>query len=270
MLRLKRHPSDTVAITWKERTGPSKRLVGKGIAVSVLIHVLMAILFQIRTQYCDTSGTAPAPTVFLDTEESSISILTDMRTYEEDPCQKFAREMHLDKTVHVSNAFSLDSQYGDLFFSTTPEKQREFLPVLTLPWSFSDSFAPSHHIYRVYPLKVTLHEDLRSLLFCDDGARLFRKADVDTMFSTPAFAESQPEVEFKISVATATGKITSAVCLRELLDKRLQGIAQHLVKYFRFSPLKDAKQKAIKGVVTIQFAGTFDTISSLLETEQQQ
>jgi hypothetical protein len=147
----------------------------------------------------------------------------------------------------------------------SPDIQREFLPIINLPWSLYDDLAPSHHLCRVYPLKITLHQDLRSLQLTDDASRLFRKATFETLFYTPAFSETQPKVEFKIDVSLATGKIVHSTCVRELLDKRLQGVAQHIVKCLRFSPSKE--QRTISGIIALQFAGTFDTIGTLLDAE---
>jgi hypothetical protein len=177
--------------------------------------------------------------------------------------------MHLTNTTHASNTTAIHDQYAEILHAThpAPEKTQTFLPIVNLPWSFSDALAPSHHICRVYPLKITLHQDLRSLQLSDDSSRLFRKASLSTLLSTPAFSETRPLVEFKVDVSTATGKISNAVCLRELIDKRLQGIAQHIVKHLRFCPHQEERKPTISGVLAIQFSGTFDTISTLLDTE---
>ena len=267
MLRLKRHSTDKVSIAWRERTSPSKRLVGKAFAYSLLIHAVMIMGFQIRTNYIDQHGTPSAPTVFLDADDSSVAILTDMRSGEDDPRLRLIRELHLTHSSLACTMNAVHASYSQSLASLhpSPDVKREFLPIINLPWSLCDDLAPSHYLCRAYPLKITLHQDLRSLQLTDDGARLFRKATSDTMLSTPAFSEIQPMVEFKIDVSLATGKVVHSTCVRELLDKRLQGVAQHIIKCLRFNPSNE--QRTISGILALQFAGTFDTISTLLDAE---
>ena len=270
MLRLKRRSSDTVSIVWKERTSPSKRLVSKGFACSLLIHAVMLLLFQVRIRYTETFGNTPPPTVFLDTEESSVAILSDSKSVDEDPRYRFSRELHLTPSTISSSIFAVPSSYAQSLASlhSSQDKKREFLPIINLPWSFSDEFSPSHHLCRVYPLKISLHQQLRSLQLIDDGSRLFRKASFQTVFSTPAFAEMQPRVVFKVEVMVANGKIIQATCLRELTDKRLQGVANHVIKNLRFGPSENMSGTTISGILALQFSGTFDTICTLLDSEQ--
>ena len=230
----------------------------------------MVILFQIRINYVDIHGPLPTPTVFLDTEESSVAVLSDMKTGDEDPRLRLAREMHM---AHLPGTTSISALHPSYVQSVSPthssvDQKTEFLPILNLPWSFSDDLSPSQHVCRVYPLKISLHEALRSLQLIEDGSRLFRRASFETLFCTPAFSETQPLVEFKVEVIGATGKIVQATCLRELTDKRLQGLAQSLIKHLRFCPFTESKEKTISGILAIQFAGTFDMISNLLETEE--
>jgi hypothetical protein len=231
----------------------------------------MVMLFQIRVHYIEIPGASPVPTVFLDIEESSVAILTDMRNGDEDPRYRLTREMHLTNSTLANSIFAVHASYAQSlsFIHSSQNQKREFLPIINLPWSFSDDASPSHHIYRAYPLKVTLHQNLRALHLADDGSRLFRKASFETLFCTPAFSETQPRVEFKVEVALATGKIMLATCVRELTDKRLQGVAQRLVKCLRFSPSQETIEKTTSGILTLQFAGTFDMISTLLDTEQK-
>ena len=269
MLRLKRHSSDKVSIVWRERTSPSKRLVTKAFVYSLLIHCVMLMAFQIRINYVQLHGPTPTPTVFLDSEESAIAVLTDMKSGDEDPRYRFSRELHLSHSPLTTTLFAVHSANAQSPLSphSSEPATREFLPIINLPWSFSDEFSPSRHICRVYPLKVTLHQNLRSLQLIDDGSHLFRKATFETLFSTPTFSEIQPRVEFKVDVISSTGKIDTATCIREMTDKRLQGVASHIVKCLRFRPSQETSQKTISGILTLQFAGTFDTISNLLDAE---
>jgi hypothetical protein len=272
MLRLKRQSSDKVSIVWRERTSPSKRLVAKAFAFSFLLHFIMVIVFQIRIYYEAAPANQPMPAVFLDSDESSIAVLTDIRNNDEDPRYRLAREMHLSGSCNAIDFSPLHQSYAQSLPSilSSTHQKHEFLSIITLPWSFSDELSPSHHICRVYPLKISLHQNLRSLQLIDDGARLFRKSSFETLFCTPAFSETQPRVEFKVEVNPGSGAIIKSACLRELTDKRLQGVAQRLVKNLRFKPTKDPSQKTPSGILTLQFAGTFDMINPLLEPEQAQ
>lgn len=271
MLRLKRHPSDKISIVWRERTGPSKRLVARALTYSLLTHLLLATLFHIRVACTAQHDPFPAPTVFLDTEEHAASILSDVKNGDEDPRHRLTRELHLSPALFTDSLSAVRSSYAPCLMNghSCPSQKREFLPLHPLPWSFSDAFSPSHHVSRVYPLKITLHQKLRSLELIEDGSSLFRRSSFETVLCTPSFSEIQPKVEFSVEVLLSTGAIIQTTCLRELTDKQLQRLAQHLVKRFRFRPSADNPQKTISGIISLQFAGTFDTMSNLLDTEQE-
>ncbi len=269
MLRLKRHPSHTVSIVWRQKTAPSKRLFMRALLYSILIHGLMVVVFHIRIALIEIPLKTPTPTVFLDSEESAVAVLADMRSIDEDPRVRVARELHLSHSSLSTALFAVKSDYAANFsisHSSQPQK-REVLPIYTLPWSFSDELSPSRHLSRVYPLTVTLHDALRTLELIEDGSQVFCKASFETVFCTPLFSETHPRVEFKVEVMPSTGEIARATCVRELTDKRLQGVALHLIQCLRFRPTLGAAQQLISGIVSIQFAGTFDTISTLLDMD---
>ena len=270
MLRLKRHSTDKVSISWKERTSPSKRLVGRGFFYSFLIHFVMLFVFQIRTTYFDSSVASPTPTVFIDSEESSIAVLTDDESVGDDPRQRITNQLHLTNTSIATTIHAVPPSHNQMLSAILPiqDVRRDFLPVFTLPWSLSDELSPSHHNHRTYPVKIILHHDLRELDLTNDGAHLFKKASLDSLFTTPSFSETQPKVEFKIDVSAESGRIIQSTCLRELCDKRLQNIAQQILRSIRFAPSQKPSKEIVSGVLAIQFSGTFETMSALLDTEQ--
>jgi hypothetical protein len=266
MLRLKRSPTTGVSIVWRERTGPSKRLIAKALFYSLLIHLTMLLAFQIRARLFDATTDAPTPTVLLDAEDGTIALLGDPKTSDEDPRLSLSRHLHLTDSAIASTMQALPSGTSlptDLSSPTTSS-----LPALhVLPWGFSDECAPSRYPYRVYPLRLSFHDGLRSLRLTDDGSRLFRKVTSDSIFITPAFSETHPTVEFALEVSAKTGLITKATCLRELFDKRLQTVAQRVIKTIRFEPVEQSKDPTVFGVIALSFSGTYDSISPFLEGE---
>ena len=266
MLRLKRSPTTGVSIVWRERTGPSKRLIAKGFLCSLLIHLTMLLAFQIRTRFFDATPNTPTPTVLLDAEDGTIALLSDPRGTDEDPRLLFSRHMHLTDKACVSTIHALPP--GKALPAEQLKGSMVSLPPLhNLPWNFSDEHAPSRYTYRIYPLKLSLHEGLRSLRLADDGSRLFRKVTSDSIFITPSFSETHPTVEFSLKVSAKTGEVTKATCLRELFDKRLQTIAQQIINAIHFEPITNPTDPTISGVVALHFSGTYDSISPFLEEE---
>ena len=266
MLRLKRSSATGVSIIWRERTGPSKRLLAKGFFCSLLIHLIMLLGFQIRTQFFGETSTTPTPTVFLDSEEGTIALLGTSKRSDDDPRFLLTRHLHLTDDVVASTAHAV-SRAQTLPTDRLSPSTMPLPPIHTLPWGFSDECAPSRYAYRVYPLRISLHEDLRSLQLSDDGSRLFRKVTPDSIFITPSFSETHPTVEFSIEVSTSTGQVTKASCIRELFDKRLQVVAQRVVKAICFEPLDHPTAPTIAGVIALRFSGTYDSISPFLEEE---
>jgi hypothetical protein len=264
MLRLKRLPSDKVSIVVRERTSPSKRVLGRAFGYSLLIHLSMCVLFQIQTTYFDNSVAVQTPTVFLDPDEGSVAVLTNSAQSDDDPRHGISMKLHLCNSSISTSIHAVSPSQADLSLLPVQEEKEEFLPISILPWGLDDDLAPSHHLIRVYPVKITLHHDLRPLILTDDGAYLFKKASFATLFSTPLFSETQPKVEFKVEVCAETGAILESTCLRELFDKRLQAIAESLVKSVHFAPVVEATSRKISGILALQFAGTYETIHTLL------
>lgn len=266
MLRLKRSPTTGVSIVWRERTGPSKRLIAKGFFFSLLIHLTMLLAFQIRTRFFDATSDTPTPMVLLDAEDGTVALLSDPKGSDEDPRLSFSRHMHLTDEACVASMHALPP--GKSLPTDQQTSSPMSLPALhNLPWNFSDECAPSRYTYRVYPLKISLHEGLRSLRLTDDGSRIFRKVTSDSIFITPSFSETHPTVEFSLEVSAKTGEVTKETCLRELFDKRLQVVAQQVINDIRFEPIETSKEPTISGVMALHFSGTYDSICPFLEEE---
>lgn len=267
MLRLKRSPTTGVSIVWRERTGPSKRLIAKGFLCSLLIHLTMLFAFQIRTRFFDaTSNNTPTPMVLLDAEDGTIALLSEPKGADEDPRLSFSRHMHLTDKACIATMHAL-SPGKSLPANQHSSSPMSLPPLHNLPWNFSDEYAPSRYTYRVYPLKLSLHEGLRSLRLTDDGSRIFRKVTSDSIFITPSFSETHPTVEFSLKVSTTTGEVTKATCLRELFDKRLQTVAQQIIKAIHFEPIENPKDQTTSGIIALHFSGTYDSICPFLEDE---
>lgn len=264
MLRLKRRSRDKISIVLHEKAKAPKRYLRRGFIFAFLFHLCILLFFQIRVEYVEKEGAQEnAPLVLLDTEENLISILTEEAPYMEDYAAKLTRELHLSQ-----NIFTCPQEQFPCLEVENPAEQEPISPVILLPWSLSDALSPSHYPVNAYPIKVVLRDQLRRLYFIDDGSELFRKASYNSLFNTPFFAESQPRVHFHVEVSLKTGKITHIICPRELVDKRLQGLALKLLNAFRFGSARKEKDPLVRGEIILQFFGTFDSIEPLLGVAQ--
>ena len=174
--------------------------------------------------------------------------------------------------VNLSALASSKSQFSNLFGynysqSELIQSTSSFGKIPSLAWSLVDEHSPCRYMSRVYPLKIFLGSALRSSHLIEDGSTLFCPAAHETLLSTYAFAELIPKVEFKIDVDAASGKITHIVCIKELVDKRLQGFAEIFLKILRFAPFS-TKKRMITGLISVQFAGSFDRIAPLVEWDE--
>lgn len=265
MLRLKRCSRDKVSIVLHEKAKAPKRYLRRGFLFAFLFHLCILLFFQIRVEYVEKEGPQEnAPVVLLDAEENLISILTEEAPYMEDYAAKLTRELHLSRNLFTFT----QEQFPYLEVENLPEKGG-IPPVILLPWSLSDALSPAHYSVNAYPIKVVLRDQLRRLYFIDDGSELFRKATYNSLFNSPFFAESQPRVHFHVDVSLKTGKITHIICSRELVNKRLQGLALNLLTTFRFGSTHKEKESVLRGEIILQFCGTFDSIEPLLGIVQE-
>ena len=257
---------DTPTILYSLRkTRLFRRLLIKGISFSIFFHIGLFLLFQIkRIPHMDTVS-SPS-TVFLSQIDPSITILSPKKPQDEDPRQKYAREFGLDTSFVPDQIAPLIPTA--LVASTTSHNESALIHPL-LPWTFSDEYAPSAMQCRVYPIKITLHSSLRHLSFIDDGSLFFKKSSPQTLLHAPIFAQATPKVNFNVDISPITGKITKSVCTKEPFDKRLQEIASRILQKIQFHTGKSAFRKNIwTGEISLQFYGTFETITSLIETEE--
>ncbi len=255
MLRLKRDADNRVSIVWSRRTRSSRRLMWHAIGYSVALHAIMLFLFQVKPLLITQASPSVLPLVLLEAEEPGIALLGEGRSTDEDPRIRLARELHL-----VCPSFLPRTNTPHAEMGTYPSD-----PPRTLPWSSSDWLSPSQHPVRIYPVKLIIDHKLRGLSFTNDGSTLFGKASPETIFFTSAFSEVRPQVDFHIEVCLETGKIIQANCVKEFFDKRLQTLAERLLRAVRFMP---SGRGVVSGNLAIQFAGTFDTISPFVTGEK--
>jgi hypothetical protein len=226
----------------------------RAIFYSLAIHFVMLFVFQIKTQLIPQTSSSAMPTVLLEAEENAISLLAEGRNSDEDPRYRLARELHL-----INPSFMPRIQEASSEKLCVPSSSNDATRVL--PWPSADALSPSQHPIRIYPLKLIFDHKLRTIQVTNDGSTLFGKASPETIFFTSAFSETRPQVEFHIDICLKTGKVVQATCSKELFDKRLQNLAERLLKTIRFAPQGTGR---ISGDITIQFSGTFDTISQFL------
>jgi hypothetical protein len=255
MFRLKKTADQKVAISIARRTVTPRKILISALICSLVLHFSVFIFFRVKQTYPTVVHSAPTPSVFTEFDEISTPFFDSSQTLEH-PFHKILDEFHIvDPTPQSSPLVSLPAIGDDL----------PSLPAIAcLPWT-SDDLAASHHTVRVYPLKIILHHSLRHLRLTDDASSCFKKATNDTLFTSSDFSETHPKVEFLVDICPKTGKIEQAICHKELVDKRLQDLAEFILRQICFAPVNDNAK--ISGRLSLQFAGTFDSLSLLLEKE---
>jgi hypothetical protein len=223
----------------------------------------MVLSFQIRKPFIEESSSSPTPVVMIDTEDGSPSIFTD-QIQDEDPRVHLLQEVHFTSTQpHELLIPPLEGEDLLLKESTVPP-----LSFSSVPWDMTDELSPAHHVSCIYPMRIILHQNLRQLIVIEDGSTVFQKTSPDTFFVTPSFAEVQPKVEFNVEIDVESGKIIHSTCVKELVDKRLQWLAELILSKFRcIHPEKKGHGCTIVGKMTLQFAGTFDTLCRVVAWE---
>jgi len=265
MLRLKKQ-LHKISLTWRERGLSSSKILRKAFFISLFIHLVLFLLFQIRVPFMEADSSVSTPMVFLDTEESPIALLADEHRDREFR-RRLCSERFLVNPVFAKRIGALSVEGVPAALLSSKKTEIHEPPGSLVPWGFSDECAPSKHVVRAYPLKLTLYHNLKNLLLLDDGAHLFREASFDTIFSTPAFAEVVPQVDFQVSVSLKSGRIERITCQKELVDKRLQGLAEFFLKRLLFAD-NERDKGVVSGELSIQFAGTLERISSLVHWEE--
>jgi len=115
---------------------------------------------------------------------------------------------------------------------------------------------------KMYPLQLKLSQSLKNLELLDDGSSLFRNKEPYETMSIFTLAPHHFAIDYKLYVQGLTGTLERFERKGELLDKRLQAVADKIVNKIRFCPYSE---KSITGSITLTFFCTGDDIKGYLE-----
>lgn len=238
----------------------TRRLLIKGVCFSLLFHLMFPILFHIR-KISRSKEKSAVPCVFFSQKSTPIYIEAPQNDLSKNleqfylealgilsPNEKNKPEMQICSSVHP-------------FFKTLLK------PVL--PWGFIDSCAPSSYISHIYPLKITLHSSLRHLSFIEDGSTLFISRKNTHSPAIPLFPSDEGKTMYYVTIDPSSGKISSIHCKKNLSDRRLQKIADAILKTVSFHIESRALRKNLwEGKISIHFFGTYETVDSFIDKEK--
>lgn len=112
-----------------------------------------------------------------------------------------------------------------------------------------------------YPLKIKYSQNLKQLLLIEDGSHLFKDSSSFSQKEVALLKSQKFTIEYRIKVDGSTGTLFSWKRTRELLDKKLQRIADKIISSLRFIPYK----QSLSGKLWLTFYCTGEELSSYLK-----
>ena len=114
---------------------------------------------------------------------------------------------------------------------------------------------------RLYPLTLKLSHAIHKLELIDDGSMLFRKKQFSDRTSEFQMTLQHYAITYHVEVTPQTGKITLSSRTQELLDKKLQKVADLLLEQIRFQAFHVPK---VEGRVSVIFHAPGDSVEGML------
>lgn len=257
MFRLRKTDDKKISVGIVRRTDTPTKIFIAALSCSLLLHSSGLLFFRVKQTYPTVSRQVPTPIVFTAYEGTTADLFPSPQAYEH-PFQKVLQEFHL---IDFSKRSYSIPPVEPTFTNSLPPLPR----IPTVPWELVDHLSTPRHEVRTYPIKINLHRDLHNLRLVDDASSCFRLATNETLFASSEFSESHPKVEFYVDIDSSSGQIVQALCHKELIDKRLQDLAEVLLKKLKFVPIDGKRKEKISGRLSMQFAGTFDVIGPLID-----
>jgi len=115
---------------------------------------------------------------------------------------------------------------------------------------------------RLYPLHLKLSHALQKLTLIDDGSSSFCLKGPRDSSAEFELATSHYPITYHVTVAGQTGKIVRSSRKKELLDKRLQLLADALLEKIVFRPFE---KKEVEGRITVVFHASGNVVEAMIQ-----
>ncbi|MBS0634495.1 MAG: hypothetical protein JSR37_03430 [Verrucomicrobia bacterium] len=207
---------------------------------SLIFHLMLFGTFRIRlSDFQDHTPQMRPLDVAIDSEKIEVS------NDQEIPADKSALFLaNLDPEEHMKMNIALLQDDPD----SDEDALQRVSPKLT--------WAP-----KMYPLKLKVSNSLKTLTLVDDGSSLFREKRANETLARFVLAAHHFTIEYNVFVDGATGDIMRFERKDELLDKRLQAVADRIITQIKFLPFREKQRN---GNITLSFCCTGEEIKGFL------
>ncbi len=223
-----------------ERVGFLDKALLQALIYSLIAHILLFGTFKIRLNDYKESAVEMAPIdVAIDIEEPLA--MAGVHTEESfDPEDLYFAHIQPDTFLPIEEHEPVDIFSDEELIALGPKEPD----------------AP-----KMYPLQLKLSQPLKKCMLIEDGSSLFRNKEPYETMSIFHLATHRFSVEYKAYVDGETGTITRFEKKCELLDKKLQQVADRIMSKIAFAP---CSEKTITGSITLTFSCTGEEIKSYL------
>lgn len=210
---------------------------------SLVFHLMLFGTFRIRlSDFQEYTPQMHPLDVAIDSEKTEVDNTNTSQHV--DKSALFLANLDADEHTQINLALLQDdSDFDD-------EALKELVP--KLEWS-----------PKMYPLKLKLSNSFKDLILVDDASSLFRNKKPQETLARFVLAPHHFTIEYKVSVDGSSGHIINRVRKEELLDKRLQTVADRIIGTIKFLPFNEKERS---GSITITFCCTGDEITKYMHS----
>jgi hypothetical protein len=232
MLRLKRLPKDRVTIYIQDKSRTLDIRFWRSLFYSLLFHVI--VFGSIRIEYLriheSTIPLVPVEVAIDNAPEEMV--IADTGDLENARQKKFIHlAAHYSEVPYIkkTNEFDLAAQLQALQNSPLILSQAATHHESPLP-----AAPPSSYPEKCYPMRIELTSGLQELQLVRDGSILFRQKKTTDMLSKLKLTTRPLFIDYEVRVCGNSGKIIGWKRTHELLDKKLQELADRIIQEIGF------------------------------------
>jgi hypothetical protein len=133
------------------------------------------------------------------------------------------------------------------------------------PYDSLDTFALLTKIdmsQKLYPMRLKLSSKLSKLELLEDGSCFFRKKEKTDRIARLQLAYAHYPITYHVTVDGASGKVIHSSRTKELLDKKLQVLADAIIDKIQFFP---SEEQQVSGRLSIIFYADSEEIEEMLQ-----
>ncbi len=223
-----------------QRVGFLDKALLQALIYSLILHVVLFCTFKIKLNDYQEHAHEMAP----------IDVAIDFE------------EPHSMTQAHLQDAFDPNDLYFTHLKTTTLPPIEARAPIDIFTDDDLIALEPKEpESAKMYPLQLKLSQPLKKCMLIEDGSSLFRNKEPYETMSIFTLATHHFSIEYKVYVDGFTGKLERFEKKCELLDKKLQAVADQIMAKIQFAP---CTEKSITGSITLKFSCTGDEIKSFL------